>query len=237
MNRSFVVILTVITGGLAVGTSVPTPAATGSSTANPPSFVELASSPRKCQRDRVVVVGHRGIGPGTRTLYGEARSEDTIGAFAAAMRAGADGFETDFWPTADDEVVSHHDPTLERMTDGAGAIPSRTAEFVEHVNNESGAPLPTFREVLKAMVPAHPDVHLQQEFKDGRLFSDAVLRDLARLDREFVGDIDAQVLITASQVSLLQRFHQLAPDLPIGLIERSPGRPASPRCRPGSTSS
>ena len=28
------------------------------------------------------------------------------------MRAGADGFETDFWPTADDQVVSHHDATL-----------------------------------------------------------------------------------------------------------------------------
>ncbi len=141
------------------------------------------------------------------------------------MRAGADGFETDFWPTADREVVSHHDPTLTRMTDGAGAIWDQTANEVERLRNDSHAPLPTFNEVLEAMVPAHPDVHLQQEFKDGRLFSDALLRKLARIDRAFVGDVEARVLITASELSLLRRFHRLAPDLPLGLIERSSGRP------------
>jgi hypothetical protein len=75
------------------------------------------------------------------------------------------------------------------------------------------------------MVPRHPDVHMQQEFKDGRMFTDAVLLELARLDREFVGDVGARVLITGSQLGILGRFHQLAPDLPIGLIERSSGRP------------
>jgi glycerophosphoryl diester phosphodiesterase len=68
-------------------------------------------------------------------------------------------------------------------------------------------------------------VRLQQEFKDGRLFSDSLLLELARLDREFVGDVDAQVLVTASELSTLERFHELAPDLPVGLIERSSGRP------------
>ena len=85
-------------------------------------LVDSATNTPGCERDRVVVIGHRGIGPGTRTLFGAARSEDTIGAFTAAMRAGADGFETDFLPTADDQVVSHHDATLTRMTDGTGGI-------------------------------------------------------------------------------------------------------------------
>ena len=60
--------------------------------------------------------------------------------------------------------------------------------------------MPTFREVLNAMVPAHPDVRLQQEFKDGRLFSDHLLLELARLDREFVGDVGSQVLVTCSEL-------------------------------------
>jgi glycerophosphoryl diester phosphodiesterase len=224
-NRSTLVVLAVATGALGVGTAFSTAAAPASPPANTPTLVELASTAPSCERDRVVVVGHRGIGPGTRSLYGTAHSEDTIGAFRAAMRVGADGFETDFWPTADNQVVSHHDATVTRMTDGTGTIWSRTAEEVEDLRNESHERLPTFREVLSAMLPEYPDVHVQQEFKDGRMFSDAVLLRLARLDREFVGDVGARVLITASQLSTLRRFHRLAPDLPTGLIDRSSGRP------------
>jgi glycerophosphoryl diester phosphodiesterase len=163
---------------------------------------------------------------GTRTLYGAPRSEDTIGAFAAAMRAGADGFETDFWPTSDNQVVSHHDPTLDRMTNGTGTIRGRTTDYVAHLHNDSGAPVPTFREVLATMVPPNPGVAMQQEFKESRIFSDALLRQVAQLDREYLGDVEARVLITASQVGLLKRFHDLAPDLPLGLIDRTSGRPS-----------
>ena len=225
MNRNTIAVLAAVTGGVVIGTYVVTSVSPVSPPAAAMTLVDSATNTPGCERDRVVVIGHRGIGPGTRTLFGAARSEDTIGAFAAAMRAGADGFETDFWPTADDQVVSHHDATLTRMTDGTGGISSLTAADVERLRNQSRAPVPTFREVLSAMVPVHPDVRLQQEFKDGRLFSDSLLLELARLDREFVGDVDAQVLVTSSELSTLERFHELAPDLPVGLIERSSGRP------------
>ena len=225
MNRNTTAILAAVTGGLVIGSYVAAAVLPGSPPAAALTLVETAPTTPACARDRVEVIGHRGTGPGTRTLFGAARSEDTIGAFTAAMRAGADGFETDFWPTADDQVVSHHDATLTRMTDGTGAISSWTAADVERLRNQSRAPLPTFREILSVMVPVHPDVRLQQEFKDGRQFSDELLLELARLDRELVDDVEAQVLVTASQLGTLKRFHQLAPDLPLGLIERSSGRP------------
>jgi len=74
------------------------------------------------------------------------------------------------------------------------------------------------------MLPAHPRAHVQQEFKDGRLFSDEMLLELARLDRGLVSDV-SRVPVTASELSTLGRFHRLAPDLPLGLIDRSSGRP------------
>jgi glycerophosphoryl diester phosphodiesterase len=225
VNRNPLAVLAAITGGLVIGTSVGTSVFPGSPPAAALTLVEGAPTTPACARDGVEVIGHRGTGPGTRTLFGAARSEDTIGAFTAAMRAGADGFETDFWPTVDGQVVSHHDATLTRMTDGTGAISSWTAADVERLRNQNHARVPTFREILRAMVPSHPDVRLQQEFKDGRLFSDELVLELARLDRELVADVEAQVLVTASQLGTLERFHQLAPDLPLGLIERSPGRP------------
>jgi glycerophosphoryl diester phosphodiesterase len=225
MNSRLIVVLTVVTGGLGIGMYAPAPAAPAAPPASTRALVERATSTSTCARDGIVVIGHRGTGPGTRTLNGTAYSEDTIGAFRAALRAGADGFETDFWTTADNEVVSHHDARLTRMTDGTGTIRSRTADEVDGVRNESHARVPTFRGILTATLPAHPDVHLQQEFKDGRMFSDRLLLELARLDREFVGDVGDRVLITGSQLRLLGRFNRLAPDLPIGLIERSAGRP------------
>jgi glycerophosphoryl diester phosphodiesterase len=155
-----------ITAGLGVVTFTPTPAALGWLPARPASILDHTAVARTCDRDRVVVMAHRGTGPGTRTVYGSPRSEDTIGAFAAAMHMGADGFETDFWPTSDNEIVSHHYPTLDRMTNGSGAIRSRTADYVEQVHNQSGAPVPTFREVLSVVVPPNPGVDLQQEFKE-----------------------------------------------------------------------
>jgi glycerophosphoryl diester phosphodiesterase len=225
MNSRLIVIPTVIIGGLGVGMYVPTPAAPARPPASTSTPVAHATGTPTCERDHIVVIGHRGTGPGTRTIDGTAYSEDTIGAFRAAMRAGADGFETDFWTTADNEVVSHHDATVTRMTDGTGAIRSQTTDQVEGLRTDSHARVPTFLEVLSAMVPTHPEVQLQQEFKDGRMFTDAVLLELARLDREFVGDVGARVLITGSQLGIMSRFHELAPDLPIGLIERSSGRP------------
>jgi glycerophosphoryl diester phosphodiesterase len=225
MNSRLIVVLTVVTGGLGIGMYAPAPAAPAAPPASTRALVERATSTSTCARDGIVVIGHRGTGPGTRTLNGTAYSEDTIGAFRAALHAGADGFETDFWTTADNEVVSHHDARLTRMTDGTGTIRSRTADEVDGVRNESHARVPTFRGILTATLPAHPDVHLQQEFKDGRMFSDRLLLELARLDRAFVGDVGDRVLITGSQLRLLGRFNRLAPDLPIGLIERSAGRP------------
>jgi len=227
MNRTSIVILTVVTGGLGVGLHVPTLAALAAAPAPAPaaSLVAQPATAPTCARDRVMLIGHRGMGPDTRTWHGTTYSEDTVEAFRAAVRVGADGFETDFWPTADGEVVSHHDGTLDRMTAETGTIGSRTAAEVAGLRNDSQAHVPTFRETLDALVPAHPRVRVQQEFKDGRLFSDALLLELARIDREYVADVDAQVLVTASTVRLLERFHRLAPDLPLGLIDRSSGRP------------
>ena len=160
-QRSTIVVL-VVTGGVALGLHDASPAAPARSGTTAQAAVAHAAA-AVCDRDSVVVIGHRGTGPGTRTVHGRPYSEDTIEAFDVAVRSGADGFETDFWPTVDGEVVSHHDATATRMTDGTGPIWSHTLDEVRELRHASGARVPTFREILRATVPAHPGVHLQQE--------------------------------------------------------------------------
>src|SRR5258706_10758218 len=70
------------------------------------------------------VFGHRGAA-------GEA-PENTLVSFERAVACGADVFELDVHATRDGTIVVFHDPTLERTTDGMGALKERTwAELCE----------------------------------------------------------------------------------------------------------
>src|SRR5882672_6860309 len=60
------------------------------------------------------VFGHRGAAG--------VAPENTLASFRRARADGADVFELDVHATADGEIVVLHDPTLERTTDGAGAV-------------------------------------------------------------------------------------------------------------------
>lgn len=58
--------------------------------------------------------------------------ENTLRAFESARRAGCDSIELDLQLSADGEVVVFHDATLDRLTEGRGAVAERrAAELVE----------------------------------------------------------------------------------------------------------
>ena len=64
------------------------------------------------------VIAHRG---------GRARApENTLQAMQLAIASGADGLEFDVRLSADGEVVVIHDPTVDRTTDGTGAVERMT---------------------------------------------------------------------------------------------------------------
>jgi glycerophosphoryl diester phosphodiesterase len=69
---------------------------------------------------RPLVFAHRG-GSGLAP-------ENTIAAFDHGLSLGADGLELDVHLSRDGHVVVHHDTHLERTTDGAGPIASRSVE-------------------------------------------------------------------------------------------------------------
>jgi glycerophosphoryl diester phosphodiesterase len=66
------------------------------------------------QRGRPFILAHRG----TPTL----EPENTLVSFQRALQQGADALETDLRFTKDDQLILFHDPTLERMTEGSGAV-------------------------------------------------------------------------------------------------------------------
>ena len=52
--------------------------------------------------------------------------ENRMPAFGAAVAMGAEEIEFDLWPTADGEIVSCHDATLDRVSDGTGKVYEHT---------------------------------------------------------------------------------------------------------------
>lgn len=60
--------------------------------------------------------------------------ENTIAAFLRAVDAGADAIECDVRLTADGEVVVMHDPTVDRTTNGSGAVTALSLASIRELN-------------------------------------------------------------------------------------------------------
>ncbi|MGC4189610.1 MAG: glycerophosphodiester phosphodiesterase family protein [Thermomicrobiales bacterium] len=69
-------------------------------------------------RERPTAIAHRGA-----SGYAP---ENTAAAFELAIEMGADAIETDVQLTRDGELVLFHDPTVERVSDGAGPVSDYT---------------------------------------------------------------------------------------------------------------
>jgi glycerophosphoryl diester phosphodiesterase len=91
---------------------------------------------------RVLNIAHRGAS--------KAFPENTIAAFRAACAAGADMCELDVQPSRDGVIVVIHDDTVDRTTDGHGAVSSLTLEELKRLDAGGGERIPTLDEVFAA---------------------------------------------------------------------------------------
>lgn len=132
---------------------------------------------------RPIVIGHRGCA-------GEA-PENTLHAFELGLAAGAAILETDLHVTRDGIPVLAHDPDVDRMTEGEGAIAARTlAELQQldaghrftadggatHPYRGRGFRIPTLEEALKAF----PGARFNVEIKDPAPSAAAATLDVVR---------------------------------------------------------
>jgi glycerophosphoryl diester phosphodiesterase len=74
--------------------------------------------------------------------------ENTLAAFRQAVADGVGWIEFDVQRSADGELVVFHDATLDRTTDGAGAVADKTLAELRSLDAGRGQPIPTLAEVL-----------------------------------------------------------------------------------------
>lgn len=170
------------------------------------------------------MVAHRGASA--------AEPENTLAAFEAAVRAGADVVELDVRLTADGVPVVLHDPNVAATTDGAGPIHTLRLDEVKRLDASPGRPgrheIPTLAEALGSLrngVAADLEIKNipgEEAFDSPReAILEATLRTLD--DVSFAGP----VLVSSFNWLTIERSKELAPDLPTGFLTISAVEPSA----------
>ncbi len=110
--------------------------------------------------------------------------ENTVPSFLEAISLGVDMIEFDVRETADGHPVLMHDNTVDRTTDGEGAVEDLTLGEIKSLDAGSwkdpkfaSTRVPTFAEALDVMPP---DILLNIELKAGEKVVDSVIAEITR---------------------------------------------------------
>ena len=115
---------------------------------------------RKLPPDSPQLIAHRG-GP-------KHAPENTLAAFRNAISIGSDWLEFDIQRTKDGVLVVIHDETVDRTTNGAGAVRDLTLEQIRALDAGNGEQVPTFEEVIA--LAKESNVGIMPEAKSPHLY-------------------------------------------------------------------
>jgi glycerophosphoryl diester phosphodiesterase len=142
--------------------------------------------------DDCVVIGHRGAAGLV--------PENTLPSFRRAYACGVSAVELDVY-TVEGELVVIHDDTVDRTTNGTGAMSAQTLESLRSLDAGAGAGVPLLAEVV-AELPA--GIGLNVELK-GPGTAIPLARFLSRHPNH-------DVLVSSFDHGLLERFRREDPD-------------------------
>jgi glycerophosphoryl diester phosphodiesterase len=141
-----------------------------------------------------------------------AARENTMAAFAAARRQGADMVELDLRRSRDGEIVVLHDPTLERLWGLARPVVDLDLAQLDGLGR-AGERIPTFRQVL-----AEIDLPIMVDFTG---------RDVVEGALAVAREANAMVrcLFVTGNIGALRALRSLAPEARIGVTWVKPEPP------------
>jgi glycerophosphoryl diester phosphodiesterase len=118
--------------------------------------------------------------------------ENTLLAFRQALAQGADAIELDVRLTQDGVPVALHDATVDRTTNGSGAVAEMCLEALRDLDAGGGEPVPTLAEVLEVTDPLPLLIEIKEP-RDGSAVVDH-LRSAGARGRVLVGSFVAASL-------------------------------------------
>ena len=159
-----------------------------------------------------LIYGHRGA-----SGYAP---ENTLEAFRLSMEMGADGFELDVHLSSDGELVVIHDETVNRTTNGTGAVRDLTLAQLKELDacngkeTYRGARIPTQAEVFDLIRNTHHLVNVEVK-TDGIFYPEIEEKCIALAKEKGVED---RVLYSSFNHYTLMKLRQLKPDAKLGML-------------------
>ncbi|HIH87951.1 TPA: glycerophosphodiester phosphodiesterase [Candidatus Bathyarchaeota archaeon] len=151
----------------------------------------------------VLRIGHRGAAGH--------EPENTLRAFTTAVSLGADMVELDVHICATGELVVIHDETVDRTTDGSGAVAEMTLRELRSLDAGKGEKIPTLGEVF-SVVRGRVGVNIELK---GFGTAEPVYDFLMRLFDDGSWRVDS-VLVTSFDWGMLRRMRELSGETRLG---------------------
>ncbi|MBQ7822288.1 MAG: hypothetical protein IJ391_08415 [Clostridia bacterium] len=156
------------------------------------------------------ICAHRG--------FSSVAPENSMPAFGAAVALGAHEIEFDLWCTSDGEIVSCHDDTLDRVSDGTGKIYEHTYDELKKLDfgikfGESyrGLRIVRFEEILKKFA-CHVVMNIHVKTLSDE-YDIAAIRKIVSLIRKY--DCEKYVYFMITHDGVIKQFLEYAPDIPV----------------------
>lgn len=156
------------------------------------------------------VCAHRG--------FNSVAPENSMPAFGAAVAMGAQEIEFDLWATADGKIVSIHDPTLERVSDGNGFVYEHTYEEllkydfgIKYGERFKNLKIVTFEEILKKFA-CHTIMNIHIKTIDNNCeYDPKKLEKIVKLIEKY--DCKKHVYFMSGNDNVLRLAGKLAPEI------------------------
>ncbi len=133
--------------------------------------------------------------------------ENTLAAFRSAIDQGVDWLEFDVQMTKDGALVVIHDETVDRTTNGTGAVRDLSLEQIHSLDAGQGEKVPTFQEVVE--LAKRRGARILPETKSAHLYPGIEEKMLEELDH---ADYLDHTVIQSFEAGSLEKLHQLNPD-------------------------
>ena len=163
-------------------------------------FEEDMKYPRTC--------AHRG--------FNTIAPENSLPAFGAAVAMGAEEIEFDIWSTADGVLVSCHDDSLERVSNGEGKIYDHTYEELlqldfgaKYGEKFKGLKIARFEDILKKLA-GQVIMNIHVKIWDCN-YNDDKLEEIVALIRKY--DCQRHVYFMTSSDRMIEKAQNYAPDI------------------------
>lgn len=161
---------------------------------------------------RPVIFAHRGASAHA--------PENTLAAFALALEQQADAIELDVKLSADEQVVVHHDATVDRTTDGHGRLKDMSLAELKKLDAGSffsekfkGEKIPTLEEVFETV---GKQTFINIELTNYTTPGDDLVEAVCMLVKKH--KLQKRILFSSFFESNLSKARSYLPDVPCGLL-------------------